>query len=56
MTANRNMLKHGIAVIKLRTVSVKQETRKIVVQFVVGGIGDGTGFKRFNSGFDEALQ
>ena len=41
MTADRNMLKHGIAVIELRTVSVLQETGEIVIQFVEGikGIG-----------------
>ena len=37
MTANRNMLKRGIAVIELRTVSVLQEARKIVIQCVARG-------------------
>ena len=46
------MLKHGVAVIVLRTVWVLQETRQIVIQFVVGTRG---GFKRFHSRFDEAL-
>jgi hypothetical protein len=37
-TANRNMLKHWIAVIELRTVSVLQETRQIAIQYVVARI------------------
>ena len=47
------MLKHGIAVIELRTVSVLQEARQVVIQYVAGGI---SGSKRFNRRFDEALQ
>ena len=35
MTTNRKMLKHGIAVIELRTISVLQEARQIVIKFVV---------------------
>jgi hypothetical protein len=34
MTANINMLKHGIAVIELRSVSVLQEARQIAIQYV----------------------
>ena len=37
------MLKHGIAVIELRTVSVLQETRQIAIQYVVGTKGMGWG-------------
>ena len=36
LTANRNMLKRGIAVIEMRTVSILQETRQIVIQTVPG--------------------
>ena len=50
------MLKHGIAVIELRTVSVLQETRHRVIQFVVVEIGSMELYWRFKSKFDEALQ
>ena len=47
------MLKHGIAVIELRTVSVLQEARQIVIQCVarLGGTMESE-----YSRFDEALQ
>ena len=37
MTANRNMLKNWIAVTELRTVSVLQEARHLVIQCVARG-------------------
>ena len=55
MTADRDMLKFGIAVIELRTVSVRQETGQIVIQleYVTGMKG---WFQRLDSRFDEAFQ
>jgi hypothetical protein len=37
MTANKNMLEHGIAIIVPGTYSVLQETRQIVIQYYVVG-------------------
>ena len=57
-TANRNMLNREIAIIKLGTVSVLQETGQIAVQSEAG-FREYMGWSsksRFNGTFDEALQ
>ena len=43
MMANRNMLKHGIAVIEPRTISILQEIKQIVIQTVAGIRATGIG-------------